>query len=77
MGNSNLEYKAKTFARVKTVEMDKQLDTASPVYEAIHGINYGEADTRIEPGEVVPADLIQSSPWLLANGHVRPRKGGK
>lgn len=47
------------------------------VYEAIHGINYGEANTRIEPGEVVPAELIQSSPWLLANGHVRPRKGGK
>lgn len=44
------------------------------IYEAVQGINYGPDSTRIEPGAVVPAEVIDAAPWLLQGGHVRIRK---
>ena len=57
------------------------LTASTVVYEAVRGLNYGctkelPDGVRVEAGQVVPADAIAASPWLLSEGHVRPRKGG-
>jgi hypothetical protein len=50
-----------------------QAEAPAVVYLAIVGISKG--DVRIEPGEVVPPEIIAGAPWLIENNHVRPRKG--
>lgn len=61
------------------VKDTKPLPKPQPVYEAIVGINYGKTESdpegvRVEPGELVPAETVKASPWLLDDGWVRPRK---
>lgn len=70
MGNEDLKIKTKA---------TKPEAKHAPVYEAVVGLNYGCTDedtagVRVEAGEIVPNSVIEKSPWLLENSHVRFRK---
>ena len=50
--------------------------TEAPAYVAVTGLNYGCTDddphgTRIEAGEIVPAEVVAASPWLIEQGIVK------
>jgi hypothetical protein len=54
--------------------------TGSPVYLAVVGLNAGVSEDnpdglRIEPGEIVPDDVIAASPWLIEQGCVTLQEG--
>lgn len=52
----------------------------APLYVAQTGLNYGVTENspgiRLEPGDSVPASVVEASPWLIEAGHVRKVKGG-
>jgi hypothetical protein len=93
MGNSNLEIEEEDLELEESKpesEEDLELEDgpeseeddepeveSEPVYLAVVGMNVGKAGLRIEAGKEVPASAIKASPWLLTEGHVRPRKGGQ
>jgi len=70
MGNEDLKTKTKAI---------RPEAKNAPVYEAVVGMNYGCTDdnpngVRVEAGEIVPNTVIEKSPWLMENSHVRFRK---
>jgi len=46
----------------------------SKAYRVLTGMNYGKAETRAEPGDVVDDLPAKSIPWLLEQGHIEPVK---
>lgn len=61
-------------------ETETEAIQAAPRYVAQTGLNYGVTENspgiRLEPGDSVPASVVEASPWLIEAGHVRKVKGG-
>lgn len=58
----------------KSAEDEAPKKTTSTVYIAVRGLNYGDPEVRVEPGQEarnLPAADIE---WLLAHGHIRPKE---
>lgn len=61
------------------LKSNKLKRVAEPIplqYVALTGLNYGCTDddphgTRIEAGEIVPAEVVAASPWLIEQGIVK------
>jgi hypothetical protein len=42
-------------------------------YRVLTGMNYGDHERRLEPGDLTPVDFPAASVgWLLAHGHLEP-----
>jgi hypothetical protein len=48
--------------------------TNSTIYIALVGVNYGDPEKRVEPGEEVSDLPAESIPWLLEQGCIRPKE---
>jgi hypothetical protein len=48
--------------------------TESATYIAVVGLNYGDPEKRVEPGEEVSDLPAESIPWLLEQGCIRPKE---
>lgn len=75
MGNEDVENTELKPRRIKRLPEPPPL-----VYVALVGLNHSTTPEnprgeRVERGEEVPAAIVEASPWLLRNNHVRVKKG--
>jgi hypothetical protein len=48
--------------------------TDATIYIVLVGLNYGDPEKRVEPGEEVSDLPSESIPWLLEQGYIRPKE---
>jgi hypothetical protein len=60
--------------KAKSKPKTKAKSEEGTIYVALTGLNYGDPEKRVEPGEEVGDLPAESIDWLLEQGHIKAKE---